>query len=179
MKVISVSSAAIAALAFAGLADAQPPKITGLAALRGICSDISTQTPYNEQPELISYMYEKRIYDAAGVDFAKDTPEQARKKIRKLWLQHQPSLRCQANNFNVRDGNILKYAIATRAYNLIDDAVKIWGIDVNIVDPSDNRTLLDYAESQRDQYKGTAMETELQNYIDILVRHGAKRRREL
>ena len=175
--IVRVIGVVLAVASAAGPASAQNSQT--YSKLRGICVDLSTQTFSNNNPKYYSYAFEEKIYAAAEVDFARDTAAVARTKIQKMWRDDPLYLHCQANNFNLRDGHILKYAIATRSFNLIDDAIYLWGVDLNIVDSFDNRTLLDYTESQRKRYEGTPMEPDLASYIKILRSHGARYRSEL
>lgn len=144
---------------------------SNVAALDGLCASISTQQRARENPTEIAYVFERKIFQAANVDFSKDTGASARLKLKTLWMNHPWDFQCQANNFNVSNGSILKYAVATRTFSLLDD-FHIWNLDYNRVDESDGRTVLDYIESLIPQYVGTNIGTNLTNYREIVREHG-------
>ena len=158
---------------------AQPQDQFDLAALVGICTSINSQERARDNPAEYAYEYEKKIYLAARVDFKSDSGASARAKLQAFWRTHQRDLRCQANNFNVRDGSVLKYAANTRGFGLLDDAARVWHVDLNIIDPSDGRTVLDYVESLIPQFAGTATGTNMENYRQVLSLSGAKHARDL
>lgn len=150
-----------------------------LAKLVGICASISSQRQDRSRPDAYSFAFERKIYDAARVNFEMDTPQAARLKIKALWHEHPENMRCESDNFDVSQGHILKYAVATGTFALLDDASRTWGVDLNIIDPSDNKTLLDYIQDQKQRYKGSVVEITLSNYYEIMRRAGAKHRSEL
>ncbi len=147
--------------------------------LVGLCASISSKRQDSSNPNQYSYAFERKIYEAACVNFDADDGITARKKIQTLWSNYPEQMRCQANNFNVQDGHILKYAVETRTFNLLDDATKLWGVNLNIVDPTDNKTVLDYIQGKMIQYAGTEMEPELKRYYDKLKQYGAKHQADL
>ena len=147
--------------------------------LRGICNDVYSRTPDTTNPDIWTYRYEQKIYAASCVDFSKDTPRSARSKIQKLWNEHQAHLKCDALNFSVQQGSILKYAVQIENYSVVDNAVKNWKLDLNIIDSSDNRTLLDFVEARYAANHGSSAADTLENYWNLLRRNGAKRCREV
>lgn len=54
-------------------------------------------------------------------------------------------LNCDSTQFEVMDGNLLKYAVSYRFTEFIDDAIR-WQLPLNKVDYTGSRTLLDYVE---------------------------------
>lgn len=149
------------------------------ARLRGICNDVYSRTEDNGDPENWSYAYERKIYDAACVSFERDTGATARTKIQALWINNPEHFRCDATNFRVSKGNILKYAIEMRTYPLVDNAIRSWRLDLNLVDPSDQSTLLDFVETKIAQTSELATRQTLRNYWSTLRFAGAKRCREI
>ncbi len=147
--------------------------------LRGICNDVYSRTPDATNPGIWTYRYEKKIYDAACVNFATDSPASARLKIQTLWNGHEVAFQCDALNFPVQRGNILKYAAQMENYNVLDNAIKYWRLDLNIIDHSDNATLLDFIERRYVMHKDTETSRTLENYWALLRRSGAKRCREI
>lgn len=152
---------------------------TKLDRLDGLCGDVYSRTEDRSNPALWAYSYERRIYDAAGVDFQKDTPQVARKRIQTLWLRHQDLFKCDAMNFQVQRGSILKYAVEIRTYPLILNAIRSWQLDLNIIDESDRATVLDFVETKIVESQGTDSYDVLVSNWRLLRRAGAKRCDEL
>ena len=169
----------VAVSALASVADSMPSNCPNLSKLKGICVDISSKTTDLSNPEQYSYAYEKKIYEAACVDFTKDNAQIARQKLAALWDKHQDQFKCDSADFSVTQGSILKYAIEMKTYGFLDNAVKTWKLNLNYVDSSDKKTVLDYVETKLIQYRGTNAEPVLKNYYDILRRNGAKKSSEL
>lgn len=149
------------------------------ARLQGICNDVYSRTEDNGDPENWGYAYERKIYDAACVSFEHDTSATARAKIQALWINNPERFRCDATNFRVSNGNILKYAIEMRTYPLVDNAVRAWRLDLNLVDPSDQSTLLDFVESKVAQTSEPTTRKTLRAYWSVLRNAGANRCREV
>lgn len=111
--------------------------------LDGICGDVYLKTRDTSSTENYAYAYERKIYDAACVDFQQDTPNEARAKIQNLFREEMgKALACNAANFQVARGSILKYAIEMGTFVLIDSAAKSWKVDLNYVDSSDKELFL-------------------------------------
>ena len=124
------------------------------------------------------YLFQKKIYEAAWVDFYKDSREVAFAKIRRMWLQYEDKLVCNGLNFDVINGNLIKYAINTKFDDFID-VVSEWGINLNKVDESDGRTILDYTSYHMKRNEGTEVATRLKSYYDTFRKAGAKHKHEL
>ena len=147
--------------------------------LHAICNDIyqkhedrTPNTPYQ-------FQYERKIYQAACADIENDSEEEAARKIRDMWNKLAPKLTCQDANFNVINGSILKYAVKMNTYDLLDRAVEFWKVNLNSIDSSDQKTLLDYIQSEIEKNKGGTQEQRLKDYYRILKKHGAKHSSEL
>ncbi|WP_298095917.1 hypothetical protein [Brevundimonas sp.] len=142
-------------------AQAQDASGFRLEALNGICSDVRAANVSR---------YEAKIAEAAGVR-PDDTPAQRRARIAALFSQFMP----HCDGFNVRQGNILKYAVSQNASSFIYAAIHTWGVDLNQVDASDGRTVLDYVNAGIARNVGSIRDR-LIGYGDELVRGGAKTR---
>ena len=100
-------------------------------------------------------------------------------KIQDFWKRRGPSLTCNLIGFTVRDGSILKLAVEKNSRAFLNDAVRRWKVDLNQVDASDGRTLLDYVGDEREKARGTSNEAVMQRYYEMLRREGARHRHEL
>jgi hypothetical protein len=145
-----------------------------------MCMMIGDRTP-NEDPDTekqIKYMYQKTLLDAGCVDIEKDSEEVQAEKIQKAWNMYQADLECNSSTFDVRNGHILKYAIADKFDEFIDDVIK-YRLNLNKIDSSDGRTTLDYIQYHINRTKGTALESKYQSYYKRLKKAGAKHKSEL
>ncbi len=124
------------------------------------------------------YLFQKKIYEAACVDYYKDSREVAFAKIRRMWLIYEDKLICNGLNFDVINGNLIKYAINTKFDDFID-VVAEWGVNLNKVDEIDGRTILDYTYYHMKRNEGTEIATRLNSYYNTLRKAGAKHKHEL
>jgi hypothetical protein len=140
----------------------------------GMNRDWTPGSPY-------AYHYERNIYEASGVDIDNDTDEEIGEGVSALWDAAYYQLICNNTQFDVREGNILKFAVKIRFREFIEDAAMLWNIPwaFNLVDCSDGRTVLDYIEKEIDLNLGNANESVLRRYHDIVRQAGGKRRAEL
>ncbi len=156
--------------------------------LKNLCMMIGEQMSVSNDPKdkgrpfyetrPFNYLYEKRFHDAACV-LESDSEEIAFEKIRNVWsIYEEEYLHCTNIQFDVSRGHLLKYAVASAFDHFIDDAIK-WGVNLNKVDESDGRTVLDYIRFHMNVNKGTAMEQRLKSYYDKLRAAGAKHKAEL
>ena len=144
--------------------------------LNNLCVDIAERV---EEPieSPFAYRYERLVHEAACADPEKDSEDLINRKIQSMWVKLDP--KCNNANFDVPRGSVLKYSILTRNYDFISLAAEIWKVNLNAIDPSDNRTLLDYIQKEAERNKGTKAETILKGYYKTLRELGAKHRSEL
>ena len=79
----------------------------------------------------------------------------------------------------ITNGNILKLAVARRFDSVIENAAQVWKVNLNVVDDSDKKTVLDYVQDQIKVFKNTRNEAELQGYYKVFRAAGAKHASEL
>lgn len=145
-----------------------------VAKLATICDSLASRIGDSKPDSPYQFLYQRKIYEAACADPAKDSPEEVKAKVQAMWAAAEDKLVCDSSNFEVGNGNILKYAMALKIYSFIDEAVKKWGVNLNRIDPVDNRTLLDYVEMLQARYKGSEEEYIIGIYYKKLVKAGAK-----
>lgn len=125
------------------------------------------------------YLFELRFLQNAGV--AQNDPEETlKRKLRALWdsVKNDRVMKCNNMQFSVVNGSILKFVVSTKFNAAFDDVID-WGLDLNVIDASDNKTLLDYTEEQYRQNEGKPIAKKLREYVEDLRAAGAKRRSEL
>ena len=146
--------------------------------LTSICLMIGNRMKDPKPIDFNEYMYNRRILEASCVDPEKDSEEEKIKKIQKMWSQFEGELVCNSLTFDVVNGSYLKFAVANKFDEFINDVID-WKVNLNRVDASDGRTVLDYLKFQIDKNKGNAIERKLKHYYDILKAAGAKHKAEL
>ena len=159
-----------------------PAGCPDLERLTNICTNLSGFTKDPAPRGDYSYMYQRKIYDAACVDLQKDSEALMKRKIQEMWRiderQPRPRMTCNNLQFDVASGNILKFAVSTRFQEFLEDA-EYWGVNLNRVDASDRRTVLDYVKDELDRTSSPSIRSTLQVYYNTLRRAGAKHRSEL
>ena len=127
--------------------------------------------------ETVLYQYQDMLVEAAGV-LASDSPEIAYDKIRLFMDASAPSLVCNMINFNPRNGNILKLAVARQSDEFIWDALTNWRVDPNQIDATSGKTVLDYITDRR-ATAGPNFARALDRYYAQFRAAGARHAREL
>ena len=149
------------------------------AALEGLCNDIYRQRVDTSSRGNYTYAYERKIFEAAGVDFESDSQKSARSKIQQMWIRQRHRLICDGANFRIANGSVLKYAIETNTFSFLDNATRFWGVEINFIDKADGATTLDYLADRILENSGNALGRTLRNHYDNLRRYGARHCREL
>lgn len=125
-----------------------------------------------------TFLYEKKIYEAACVDIYNDSREVMKAKIQHMWIKLNDRLICNGLNFDVIHGNVIKYAVNTKFDAFIDDVAE-WKVGFNKVDKGDGRTVLDYIQYHMQRNAGTEVALRLQSYYDTIRKAGGKHAAEL
>lgn len=123
-------------------------------------------------------VYEDIFHSMAGV-IPGDTPEMIKAKMQAFWLRDRAKLKCQMLGFSITGGNILKLAVEKNSHLVLGDVTRRWNLDLNLVDPADGETLLDYVDRELIRATGNGMETVLRRHQAQIIKYGAKRAREL
>lgn len=158
-------------------AQAKPAGLNTLCALVDSRMELSKEEKEKYNYKLV-YRFEEKIYKLANVEMGKDSAAVIRSKVQQFWIRNEEHLSCDALTFNVMKGSIIKFAISRNFDEFIDDIIE-WGVPLNKVDNSDNRTVLDYIADEQDRSKGTALEPVYIRYYKQLRAAGAKHRKEL
>ncbi len=97
--------------------------------------------------------YKQQLREMSCVDLTKDSPETIRAKVQCMWRRYYAEFGCDDTGFLVPQGNILKYAINQEFEYFIDGVVEEFGLDINLKDPVDGKTLLDFVLDEIKRYK--------------------------
>lgn len=135
-----------------GAAAAYAQETTTKAELKQFCDDIFTgEAPKLDQSKWkyqFKYNYEYRIWKLAGADPLVDTEETAIPKIQKWYDKYKLQLVCDVDGFSVSNGSLLKYSIYKDFTHLIESFVLVYDLDINVIDISDGKTVLDYIDDE-------------------------------
>lgn len=124
------------------------------------------------------YYYQRQIFEASCTTL-KEAEETRNSKIKAMWKKFEnKELICNNLQFDIANGNIIKYAASRSIDPFIRDVIK-WKVNLNKVDQTDGRTPLDYIKFHMERAKGGALEKKLQYYYEILRKAGAKHKTEL
>lgn len=116
--------------------------------------------------------------EGACVDLGNDSKATIQSKISTFWNANEDKLKCNSTQFDVPNGNIIKFAVSMKFDEFLTDAVD-WNVNLNEVDRTDGMTVLDYIKSHMDRSKGSHNEKVLQIYYNQLRAAGAKHKAEL
>lgn len=148
------------------------------AKLRGICAAVSTRERVGSGMQRYPYRYMRKILEASCVDVENDSDDVIANKVSAMWARNADKLTCTDTSFDVEKGSIIKYAVNAK-FDLFIYQVVSWKVDLNRIDESDNRTVLDYVRDQIISYKGLPAELDLRGYYELLRKAGAKHGSEL
>ena len=99
------------------------------------------------------YRFKKELLQMSCVDFIKDSPATIKAKVQCMWKKYYREFRCDDSGFLVPNGNILKYAINQEFELFVDALVEEFGLDINLKDPANGKTLLDFSLDEIKCYK--------------------------
>jgi hypothetical protein len=143
-----------------------------------LCNAVSDQLYESDESTGNKYSYQTKIYKGSCVEPG-DSQEIIQAKVQIFWNKYHESLNCTQLGFSIKDGHILKLAVERNSKDFINDVIRKWKLSLNHVDPADQKTVLDYIETELVKAKGTPIEPTLQRYFDLFRSHGAKFKREL
>jgi hypothetical protein len=118
------------------------------------------------------WLFMTRFNDAACIDEANDADAVQDEKLQKTWRQLEPRLVC--NTLGLDGINLLKFAIVRNNSEFVDWAIDR-GLNLNMVDKSDQMTVLDFVEREKARYADTALYSRYQMWEYVLKKGGAKR----
>ena len=109
--------------------------------------------------------YKQQLREMSCVDLTKDSPETILAKVQCMWRKYFAEFGCDDSGFVVPQGNILKYAVSQEFEYFVDGVVEEFGLDINLKDPADGKTLLDFVLDEVKRYK---KDPEFQNKVKEL-----------
>ena len=97
--------------------------------------------------------YKDEILQMSCADPLKDSKETIRRKVNCMWEKYYFLFGCDNTGFLVPQGNILKYAVNQEFELFVDAMVEEWDVSINMKDPADGKTLLDFTLDEIIRYK--------------------------
>ena len=97
--------------------------------------------------------YKKELISMSCADATKDSPEAVKSKVNHMWETYYNEFGCDDTGFLVPQGNILKYSINQEFEYFVDGVVEEFNLNINLKDPADGKTLLDFTLDEINRYK--------------------------
>ena len=150
-----------------------------------ICSDLYARDESETSGTGLSYAYQEKLWKISCAIVGKDNIDVARKKIQNMWMENRQNFRCYNYPTSIAtDKNITKFSLDTGFTGFISEGVKKYKFDMNFLDPSDNKTLLDFVFEQEQEIRktipiNTERADEYNRIYKMLVENGAKHSWEL
>jgi len=144
-----------------------------------LCGFVSDQVTETDSGKHTRFTYQSILFRWAGVDARVDGKEETARKMQVYWKANADQLYCNELNSSIRNAHILLLAIDRNSNEFINDVVRRWHVDLNVVDKFTGGTVLDFVEQQLAQAKGTPREPALSRYRAMLLGNGARRAREI
>jgi hypothetical protein len=142
--------------------------------MRELCGTIILNEKLNSEDEdYYSYTWEKELWLMSCADPMVDSPDSAKAKIQRMWNKYKTCFVCESNQ------NILKYATNKSKTEFINLLAWEYKLDINFIDPDDNRNVYDYFnEYYKQSIKLNGLEhirtKVLKGYVETIVSLGGK-----
>ena len=98
--------------------------------------------------ESLSYLFEEILLNMSCVDLKNDSQETIIQKVNCMWNKYKTKFACDSLEFNVPNGNILKFNMNFNFPDFIYLLVDQYGLDVTFVDPADGLTFVEYLDQE-------------------------------
>lgn len=144
-----------------------------------LCISVDKLIPDDDPDSIYVYRYQRIIDEAACANYVEDERSAYQRKVQELWRAYPDAFVCSFPSFDVHHGSILKLAVRSKFKDFIVQSANVWKLDLNDIDKSDSRTLLDYVSKEIQVNRGTVSEPDLRHYYEILRKAGAKHASEL
>lgn len=131
-------------------------------------------SPYASQQH--SFEFENSLWKMSCAK-PDDDEETAIKKVQVMWSKYKQEFTCDVSGFTVTNGGLLKYSVFVSFHDFIRTLVLDYDLDINFVDKSDNKNVLDYVDDkiERMENEGRPESAKILRSLRAdLVRLGAK-----
>lgn len=151
----------------------------------GVCISIYQRDNAIESSTNFGYRYQEELWELSCGNTISDDIEISRVKIQLMWNMSREDFRCYNYPESLAsDSNITKFSIDNGFSQLIVEFVRKYQLDLNFLDPEDNKTPLDFLLEQENKIRNnppvnTDKADEYQRVYKILRANGAKHSWEL
>jgi len=121
---------------------------------KAICGGIAVRAKSSQNHSYwTEYWYEMKLLQMACFNLDVDDVEIAKKKLQIFWSKYKTSCKCDALDFGLPNGNLLKFALSQHMPDVIETLADTYGLDINFTDPADGLNLLDYIIGEIERLK--------------------------
>jgi hypothetical protein len=144
-----------------------------------LCSEMTAKTKaIGTATDTVEYRYEQIIWKVACAKMGRDDLETAKRKIQVWWNKYKTNCKCDSINFTVPNGNLLKFSINQSLPDFINTLVVNYDLDINFIDPTDGKNVLDYLNDEIQRFKDDGISKAsikiYEDYRITLIKLGAK-----
>ena len=144
---------------------------------KGLCNSIKKEET-GRNPKIKGARYHEELWRLACADPMKDSAEQAKIKINKMWNVHKKEFRCWGyTDVSVSDGNVLKFSMDVGFSEFVKNVVETYDFDLNFEDPADGLTILDFVKRRIGDFQKKKDEDKVEEFEEVyayLLTKGAK-----
>ncbi len=98
--------------------------------------------------------FKKQFWEMSCVNIKNDSKETIKEKVNCMWEKFYSEFGCDSTGFMVGQGNALKFSVSQEFEVFIESVVNNFGLNINLKDPADGKTLLDFTLDEINRYKG-------------------------
>lgn len=155
------------------------PQLTELD-IAELCFNIDEKYEADEPEKGFTFAFEESLWRMSCAVPGEDTKEEATLKIQCMWKKYREKIRCYVHPTSIAvDKNVTKLSLDINNTVFIYLLVRKYNLDMNFLDPSDNKTFLDFV-SEREEYIRSMTPVDMtkadeyQKIYQLLKSNGAK-----
>ena len=101
-----------------------------------------------EEESPVNYLFQEKLLEMSCVDLKNDSQETIIQKVNCMWNKYKTKFACDSLEFNVPNGNVLKFTLNFNFADFIYTMGNCYNVDFTFVDPADGKTLLEYLDKE-------------------------------
>ena len=155
------------------------PQLTELD-ISNLCFNVENMYEADEPEKGFTFAFEESLWRMSCAVPGVDTKEEATLKIHCMWNKYRESIRSYVHPTSIAvDKNLTKLSLDINNTAFIYMLVRKYNLDMNFLDPGDNKTFLDFV-AEREEYirsikpVDATKADEYQKIYQLLKAHGAK-----
>lgn len=148
----------------------------------GVCNSMIQGDDARNPETALSFKYQERLWKMSCAKQGVDSWQIAAIKIQIMWNKCKAEFTCRDSS--VGTFNITKFSMMLGFRTFVDEAIDIYELDMNFIDPRDKKTLLDHLQEEEKKNRNsspvfTEKADEYQDVYQLLKANGAKHSWEL